>query len=149
VIVYLGYKDTVSSPPDWHPFLDQSHMIFISPVCHTGDHYTPQVPLWQTIGLAMDALYNLKQQYSIDNKRIYVMTWDMQAALATADFCEGLIVTYDDNYFVRMNLPDGRYINPSFAPPPDDLLRAAKRHGVFVIAPRPATIHWPRRCDWQ
>src|ERR1700689_4776524 len=60
VFVYLGYKDSVSTPPLWKPVVEQSHMIFITPVCHFGTEYSPSVPMWQMAGLALDAVYNLK-----------------------------------------------------------------------------------------
>jgi hypothetical protein len=41
LFVYLGYKDSVSTPPQWHAMLEQHHLIFITPVCHTGDQYAP------------------------------------------------------------------------------------------------------------
>ena len=80
LIVYLGYKDTVSSPPLWHPPLEKYHVIFISPVCHTGDHYAPSVPLSQTFGLTLDAVYNCKKKYNIDDHRVYLMSWNNDSA---------------------------------------------------------------------
>ena len=46
IFVYLGYKDTVATPPAWHSLLDKSHLIFISPVSHTGEQFQPSIPMW-------------------------------------------------------------------------------------------------------
>jgi len=80
LFVYLGYKNTVSSPPPWRPIFEKHHLIFISPVCHSGTGYAPTVPLWQTFGLALDAVYNCRKQYNIDDRRIYLMSWDNDSA---------------------------------------------------------------------
>lgn len=136
VIVYLGYKDTVSSPPLWQPVLEESHLIFISPVGHSGQHYPSSVPLWQTTGLALDAVYNLKRQYAIDDKRIYQMSWNVgstQMALATADVFNGLIVTYDQSWFERIRVANGGYYPASFLSPPIAPLRAAQSHPFFLV----------------
>lgn len=75
IFVYLGYKDSSDTPPLWDPVLEKHHLIFITPVCHSGTHYANAVPVWQSVGLAFDAVENLKRQYSIDTKRIYLMGW--------------------------------------------------------------------------
>jgi hypothetical protein len=134
IIVYLGYKDSVSTPPLWKPVLDESHLIFITPVCHFGDLYAPSIPLWQTVGLALDAVNNLKHQYAIDSKRIYLMSWDesMRVSIATADVFTGFIVTYDLGWLESIR--SGNLIYPSaFSPPPAELLHDAENAPFFRI----------------
>jgi hypothetical protein len=135
IFVYLNYKDSVSTPPLWNSILDQSHLIFITPVCHTGVHYPNSVPLWQSVGLALDAVYNLKQQYAVDDHRIYMMSitdGGMQAAMALADTFTGFIVGNDYQYFGVIITPQGAILPPTIHPPPDDLLALARRRAYFL-----------------
>jgi hypothetical protein len=135
VIVYLGYKDSVSTPPLWAPVLEKSHLIFITPVCHSGELYAPSVPSWQMTGLAMDAVYNLKHQYAVDDRRVYLMLWgnqSTQAAIATADVFTGFVVTYDFGWLESIR--SGNLIYPSaFSPPPTELLHEAENAPFFRI----------------
>ncbi len=129
IFVYLGYKDTVSVPPLWEPVLENSHLIFISPVCHSGEHYQPSVPMWQTMGLALDAVFNLKNQYAIDPMRVYLMSWDpgsTQMSIAVSDVFTGCIDTGDLSYFKQLTAADGHYWPPTGSWPPDDLVRLAQ-----------------------
>jgi hypothetical protein len=135
VLVYLGYKDSVSTPPLWQPMLEESHLIFITPVCHSGDQFPPSVPIWQTTGLAMDAVYNLKRQYAIDPKRVYLMSWtqgSIQRSLATSDVFTGFIVTYDQSWFKSIRIAD-RIYPAKFSAPPGELLRDAESLQFFLI----------------
>ena len=137
IIVYMGYKDTVSSPPPWRPLLERHHLIFISSVCHTGAHYSPSVPLWQTVGLALDAVDNLKRSYAIDSHRIYLMTFTEDAYMvpyATSDVFDGFIVTYDLRYFKNVTMSDGRYLPSSMPMPPLSKLKVASTRPFFLIA---------------
>jgi hypothetical protein len=136
VIVYLGYKDTVSSPPLWQPVLEESHLIFISPVCHSGEQYLPSVPPWQTMGLALDAVYNLKLKYAIDDKRIYQMSWNDQStpmALATADVFRGFIIALDLGWYSQVRADNNRFYPATFAMPPVALLWQARSHPFVLI----------------
>ena len=136
VIVYLGYKDSVSSPPLWQAVLEESHLIFIAPVSHSGTQYPGSVPLWQTTGLALDAVYNLKRQYAIDDKRIYEMSWALgstQTALATADVFRGFILTYDQSWFEPVRAENGGYYPATFSSPPVALLLKAQNLPFFLI----------------
>jgi hypothetical protein len=137
IFVYLGYKDSVSTPPLWNSALDQAHLIFITPVCHTGTHYPNSVPLWQSVGLAMDAIYNLKEQYAIDDHRIYMMSiteGNPPAAFALADTCTGFILGEDSGYFRPVPAAQiNRFWAPKFAPPPSDLLSQAHSRAFFMI----------------
>ncbi|MGD0768985.1 MAG: serine protease [Tepidisphaeraceae bacterium] len=137
VFVYLNYKNTDSVPPLWLPVLDQSHLIFISPVCNSiGVESTP-VPLWQTMGLALDAVDNLKQQYAIDDKRIYLMTFNngTPVALSSADVFTGFVLAYDQLWFRSIPAGNGRYYAASCAAPPAALRRQAKERPFFLIGP--------------
>ena len=136
IFVYLGYKDTVATPPLWEPVLDKSHLIFISPVCHSGQAYPPAVPLWQTMGLAIDAVHNLKNQYTINDKRIYLMSCNegsTQISIATSDVFTGFVSVFDHNYSGRITLPDGRFYPPSFPRPPAELFRQSQSLPFFAI----------------
>jgi hypothetical protein len=137
IFVYLGYKNTVSSPPPWRPFLEQTHMIFISPVCHSGQEYPPAVPMWQSMGLAIDAVDNLKRLYNIDPKRIYLMSWNsgsLRMSFASADVFTGFAVTCDDDFFAPLRASNGGYYPIDFPTPDATLFQKARSRGFFLIS---------------
>jgi hypothetical protein len=146
IFVYLGYKDTVETPHPWLPILEKSHLIFISAAAHHGEHYSPSVPLAEVVGLAMDAVFNLKHQYKIDEKRIYLMTFTdggPRAAFGTSDIFTGFICAFDTSYYGRLNLPNNQFYPPTMPPPPAELLTRAKSHPFFFIDSenwQPATL---------
>ncbi len=83
----------------------------------------------------MDAVYNLKHQYAIDDRRVYLMSWtagSMRTSLATADVFTGFIVTYDQSWCEAIR--SGNLIYPSRFPRlPAELMRDAKRLPFFLI----------------
>jgi hypothetical protein len=135
IFVYLGYKDSTGTPKDWHPLLEKSHLIFITPVSHTGTQYEPSIPLWQTLGLAFDAVHNLKQQYAINPSRIYLMVMDdnaTQLTLVSTDVFTGFVIAMDPGYFRRISAGN-RYYPPTFPPPPEQYKRLAQRRPYFLL----------------
>jgi hypothetical protein len=136
IFVYLGYKNSVGTPPAWHPVLDKNHMIFITPVCHSGDHYQPSVPMWESMGLALDAAHNLKKLYSIDPKRIYMMSWDnasTRMSLSTADVFTGFVVGFDPTWCHRMNLSNNYFYAAKWGSPPPSLFMRAMDRPFFLV----------------
>jgi len=146
IVVYLGYKDSPSTPPLWQAVADKAHLIFITPVCHGGAQYPPSVPQWQMVGLALDAVQNLKRQYNIDSSRIYQMSWNsgsMQAALATADVFTGFIITFDHTWCEPLTLSDGRSYKPTFAHPAYSLFSQARHRAFYIIEEEPSGADQP------
>jgi hypothetical protein len=136
LFVYLGYKDTVATPPLWHPLLDKYHMIFVSPVCHSGDQYAPSVPMWQTMGLAFDLVYNIEKRYKIDPHRTYLMSWtrgSLRTSLVASDVFNGFIVSGDPEYFAKLTMPGNQYYSADFAPTSGELFSRAKNCGFFFV----------------
>jgi hypothetical protein len=136
ILVYLGYKDSVSVPQAWEPTLDQNHLIFITPVCHSGKNFAPSVPAWQMLGLAFDAVENLRQRYTINPRRIYLMAWQdgMQQLFASADIFTGYIIIYDGVYFRPLVLPSGNgYYPAGFEPPYRAMFRTAQQRPIVLI----------------
>jgi hypothetical protein len=92
--------------------------------------------MWQSIGVALDAVYNCGKQFNIDPHRIYLMSWgsgSSRTSYCVADAFTGFIVTYDPEYSSRINLPGGSYYPPAFTPPPPKLMTRAKdRAFVFI-----------------
>ena len=136
IFVYLGYKDSIATPPQWHALLDKSHLIFITPTTHSGEQYPPAVPRWQTIGQALDAVDNLKKLYHVDEKRIYEMAWAQEAtptALASADVFTGFVITADVGWFRRIYVGN-MYYNPTFSPPEGRFISLALPHPFVLIS---------------
>jgi hypothetical protein len=136
IFVYMGYKDTTATPPLWREFLDKSNLIFISAVSHTGEHYPNSIPIWQSIGLTLDAVDNLKRMYKIDEHRVYLMGFTdhvQQIELLTDDVFTGFIDAFDVTWFGRLALPDGRFVAPSFPQPSITVQRLAKTRPFFLI----------------
>jgi hypothetical protein len=134
IIVYLGYKNTQETPKPWQPVLDRANLIFISAVCHSGTQYLPAVPLAEAVGLGLDAVYNLKRRYAIDERRIYEMAGNdgaTQAAFGTCDIYTGFIVIFDPSYCHPMYMPDRSYYIPAWPGPPTELFTRAKLRPFF------------------
>jgi hypothetical protein len=136
VFVYLGYKDSVSVATPWEPVFDKSHLIFVTPVCHHGEAYPNEVPAWQTMGLAFDAVENLKRLYNVDTRRLYLMSFHDQSlrmSFGAADVFTGFLSRNDYTYCQKMVLPDRRVYEPGFPPPPSPLLTYAKRRAIVLL----------------
>lgn len=136
ILVYLGYKNSVATPPLWNPVLDEHHLIFITPVCHSGVDYLPVVPMWQSAGLALDAVYNLKHQYAIDDKRIYLMSTnngDDVIALGNSDVFMGSILALTLGYSRDISLGGNRFYPKAFNNPPSNLLEQAYRRAFYFL----------------
>ena len=138
VFVYLGYKDSVECPALWEPVLDKAHLIFIMPECHHGDHYPNDVPLWQVMGLAFDAVENLKRLYNVDTRRLYLMSFhegSLRMSLASSDVFAGMLCVFDSDYFRPITLRGYQPMPAKFAPPPGPLLQQAKRRAIVMLDP--------------
>lgn len=133
LFVYLGYKDSVSTPETWWPALDEAHLIFVTPVAHTGENYPNVIPLWQSVGLALDAVRNLKQQYKVDANRVDLMIWrnGMTVALATADEFTGFVIIDPPFSWKKVILPANHYMPPGIPAPLPPLLTAAQGRGFY------------------
>jgi len=139
VLVYLGYKDSVSAPTTWTDLLDKSNLIFITPVCHSGDQFPPVVPAWQSIGLALDAVHNLELQATIDTHRVYLMSWksETQASIGISDFFTGFVLVGDPTYFRNILLPNGTSYIPAtsgFDAPAPSMLKKANQRPYVLLA---------------
>jgi hypothetical protein len=135
IFVYLGYKDSVSTPPQWHPVLDASHLIFITPTWHSSNQYAPAIPLWQSAGLALDAVDNLEKLYKIDTKRIYGMAWNEGAtpiAFATSDVFTGFVMSMDPGWYRRVWVGN-MYYEITISPPPEGKFISLAQPHPFVL----------------
>lgn len=137
IIYYLGYKDTVATPPKWQPIMDRTHLIFISTLSAAQTD-------WQRAGLALDAVHNLKKRYTIDDKRIYLIGFPQppgsipqRTGMAFADLFTGFVhINFLLNYR-QVQVPGTRsYFQPRFSIPPGaPMALARQRRYVFIADP--------------
>lgn len=136
LFVYLGYKDAISVAVDWEPLLDEHRLLFVTPVCHSGTHFPDSVPLWQTLGLAFDALQHFKKQYNLDDRRVYLMaaTDDgVRTVLSAADKFTGLILSDVGGYPRPIRASNGGVFPPKFPMPPSSLFSTAKTRPIVIV----------------
>lgn len=153
VIYYIGYKDTTSMPPRWKETLDERHLIFIS----IRNCVRPE---WQHAAVALDAVHNLKKQYTIDDKRIYLFEFPnnpglvgLQMGLGLPDVFSGFVHINRLEHYRNVTIAgQGRYFPAQVGMPPPDLLTVSmKKPHAFVLQNnffvRPNTID--RRSHFQ
>ncbi len=80
-------------------------------------------------GLSIDAIYNLKRRYPIDDNRIFLMGmgWIESVGLATPDIFAGDVWIWYTGYWRSFPLGGNRYFKPIGHPPSDEMLPLAKR----------------------
>jgi hypothetical protein len=131
----MGYKEANTHPPEWKQTLDERRLIFISPK-------TNQRPDWQQAAIALDAIQNLKKQYTIDEKRIYLFDYPdvpgligLQMGFALPDVFSGFVHINRLQHFRPVAVPNSRNMYPpSLATPPVSALTVSKtRPHAFVL----------------
>jgi hypothetical protein len=135
LFVYLGYKDSVSTPPEWWPLLDRRQIIFITPECHS-DQSTPAIPRWHMVGLALDAAFNCEKRFNIDNHRVYLMSWglgSLETSMALSDVFTDFIIGLDPENPETIHLPGNRYIPTQMKGPAAHYVSLARQRPLLFI----------------
>jgi hypothetical protein len=143
LLVLANYKPTDSLPDPVLPQLADANMAMV---------VAKDLPeqWWQRAGFALDAAYNLEQQYKIDPRRVYIFggfEWQVGAGappilserlglnypeVFTGIFTEGGIYAY-----MRVQGSNGGYWNadPEMPQPSDRFLSEAKMHPWVMAFP--------------
>jgi poly(3-hydroxybutyrate) depolymerase len=121
---------------DWLPILEKHKLILIAPN-KAGNHRA----VWIRMALALDAAHNMKQRYTLDDRRTYVA--GVSGGGRTASF---LGVCFPDVftggfYMIGCNmykqLPSteqpGKYFAKAFSAPPAQLFTLAKKRSRHVL----------------
>jgi poly(3-hydroxybutyrate) depolymerase len=122
--------------PEWHEVLDKHQLIWVGPNGAGNDR-----AVLVRMGLAVDAVHNMKKGYAIDQKRIYVggMSGGGRvaniAAVAYADLFAGGFYMCGASFYRDVAAPgeQGKLWRRQFAPPlPTMLTQAKKRNHVLL-----------------
>lgn len=97
--------------------------------------------VWHRLGLAIDAVHNLRQAYRLDEQRVYVAGHSgggycaSQLGLAYGDLFTGTLAMGGLDYFQMIHHPDDMFKawRPGMAPPPAEMLRTARFERRFVL----------------
>ncbi|MGD0464834.1 MAG: hypothetical protein ABSB74_20305 [Tepidisphaeraceae bacterium] len=127
LVVYMSNQAAAQTPPTLQPILEKRRLIFIVAE-------KPNLSLGEETGLSIDAVYNLKRRYPINDRRTFLIGagWAENAALATPDIFAGDVWIWNTGYW--RNVPINRnqyYKGIGHAPSPEMLTLAKRRPHVF------------------
>jgi predicted esterase len=136
VFVWVSASDRGSLPRGWRDSLEQLHLIAIG-ANNSGNERGVAVRL----GLAMDAVHNLKKQYAIDDTRIYIGGNSGGGKIASMlgvlfpDVFNGSVPIVGVAYFSAIPLADDprRGWAASYAKPSAKWLEMSKNNTRFVL----------------
>jgi hypothetical protein len=138
LLVLLNYKDTAGTPESVLPLFKQRRLIFVTPKGAAQ-------PGWVKVGLALDAVHNLKQRYAVDDARVYLFDFDCSnlnthaasagqlLAIAFADVFTGSFHVDSLHPWRSIRSSKGGTYPVEAAPPPPAQAAVAKNH-PFVIS---------------
>lgn len=151
LIVWLNYRAADVLPKSIEPVLDRTHTIFV--VAKTAN----QDP-WARVALSIDADYNLKQQYTIDERRTYLFsllqpddTTGQQMGLAFPDAFAGFVYILNFRYFRPISAGGTAYA-ASFARPASGALvgqSKLRKHLLVGDLTLSDTNHLVQKAYWQ
>jgi predicted esterase len=136
LLVWVSPGGNGSPVKSFMPLLQQFHLIWIGANNSGNDR-----GLGPRVGLALDAVFNLKKQYNIDGKRIYAAGMSGGAKIASLlgvaypDVFSGAMPICGVIYYRNIPLPsDPHKIWPaSYARPPIKLLDIARQTNRFAL----------------
>jgi len=122
LVVYMSYDPARQTPATLQPIFDNRRLIFI--VAEKGN-----LSLLEETGLSIDAVYNLKRRYPIDDKRAFLMGsgWIEDAGMATPDIFAGDVWIWNTGYWRNVPVGHNQYYQGIGHPPSPEMLTLAKR----------------------
>jgi hypothetical protein len=130
LLIFHCYKPTQDAAPTLHSLLDQHHLIFAT---------SEQLPQSEgvTIGISLDAVFNLEKQYKIDPARVWVMgdTAAEELAFGYPDvFTAGIYRNYEYFRPIKSKQPNSGFYLPKLPQPPAALLAKSKQNHHVILA---------------
>jgi hypothetical protein len=150
ILLLLNYKPTSVAPEAVLPIFKERKLIFVAP-------FDTVQPTWVKVGLCLDAVHNLKKQYTIDENRIYLFDFDHSAdggpenrrasagqllAICYADVITG---SFHQNVILAwrpIKAPKGVTYPAFSATPPAAQLGLARTHPFVVSHPGQNDEYW-------
>ena len=134
LFVYISPSDSGAPPPAWTSVLKKRHLLFVGADKSGNAHnsYSRRIPL------ALDAVHNLRKQYTIDPKRVYIAGTSGGACVASrmaigfADVFAGGQYQVGIQHYQSFPVGDGAF-TMGFPIVSEDLLRKAKSTGRYVL----------------
>ena len=136
LLAFITPGESGDVPKEFEPLLEKHRLIWVG-----ANHIGNRRAVWIRIGLTLDGIYNVKNQYKIDRNRIYVTGVSGGGRVASfvgvcyADVVRGGIYIIGMDYFKQ--LPTGRNPNEYWAKaydaPPGKVLLAAKKQNRHVM----------------
>jgi len=135
LLVWVDPQGTGELPGGYASIMDEFQLIWIAPV-KSGNNR----PLWHRLAPAIDAVYNMRQQYGIDADRVYVGGFVDGArsasflAVAYPELFRGGFYLHGGYFFKPVPVPNqpGRYYS-YFQMPPQAVFEKAKTHNRYAF----------------
>jgi hypothetical protein len=139
LMVSLHFREYGWPAPTWTDVLDKYHILWIGPQNSEDGRAVNQ-----RIGLILDATYNAKKLWPIDDRRTYACistpkSPDSSFALQYADIFQGALHSIQWQWTERLPISKRKgsmWNNPVFKKPDPAVWNLAKRHGRFFLAGR-------------
>ncbi len=139
LLVWINAGAQGQPPQEYQVVLDHYKLIWVSANNSGNDRN-----FWHRAGLALDGMYNIKQQYRIDPMRTYISGISgggrsaSRVGLIYADEFAGMFAIIGVDFFTRLPHEDSTatrlvFWAPAFMPPSPHILRRAKRDGRYVL----------------
>lgn len=136
LIVWSSPTDAGSPLPQWLPILDKHDLIWIGANKAGNDRIG-----WYRFGLALDAAFNMKQQYHIDPDRVYISGMSgggrisSRMGVAYADEFSGAFPIVGCDFYRRIPVPDqpGKVYLERYQPPAGNIFQKALKHNRYVL----------------
>jgi hypothetical protein len=138
LFVWISPNQSGDIPDQWRQVLDRHKLIAIG-----ADNSGNNRLVWYRIGLALDAVFNMKKQYKVEDRRVYIAGFSGGARMASRlgmqypEVFEGGLYMGACDYFRRVPVPDNpKAFWPEAFPAPigkrAELVKKDRKH-VFLV----------------
>jgi FimV-like protein len=132
LLVLDNYKQSIEPPTPVLPQFAELNLIFVTPRMQGAAGA-------ERCGLLLDAVYNLKKQYSVDAGRVYLVACDTEycgerLALSFPDVFTGAMFLEQYRYFQKLKSANGGFYEAKLPPPDPRHFTLAKARPIVLAS---------------